>query len=351
MTGEISAYASSPAVPATVRMSFPYSDTESWLGFGCNKGSEWAYIGFTAAPNLTGTGTNDGYDSFFSRIKWDDELLRMQFTQEWGSRFIHFSRDSMAIQRLLAGESALLELPWYGEGATLFRYSLQGSTVAILKARGECLGVDGTQGVNVEEASCENWNTEEYFKSATLEQVSACLLAGFDASARSNSDYTPLYWAAIYSDDPSVLDTLVRAGAELSAHNGPLRQMPLHGAAKRNRNPAIIKALLNAGANPDARDKFGSTPLHEAAAWNDNATVVEALMMAGADINARNDISGDMPLHSAATFSKNPAVIELLLDAGADPKARNYIGWTPGESVRDNEALKGLPIYEYLRGL
>ena len=55
---------------------------------------------------------------------------------------------------------------------------------------------------------CEEWNTQEFFETATVESVTACLAAGADVAARDDQRATPLHWAAGSSQDvsgPSVL--------------------------------------------------------------------------------------------------------------------------------------------------
>ena len=75
-------------------------------------------------------------------------------------------------------------------------------------------------------AECDNWNTKEFFKTATPKAVTGCLQAGADPKAR----------------DEAVGGT------------------PLHWAARFNENPAVITALLDAGADPKARDEFFGAP-------------------------------------------------------------------------------------------
>ena len=50
-----------------------------------------------------------------------------------------------------------------------------------------------------------------------------------------------------------------------------------------------IENCLHTGADPNARDRNGSTPLHNAAQSNLNPAVIEALLEAGADPNARDE--------------------------------------------------------------
>lgn len=138
MTGKKSSYASSPTVAATKRMGFPYSDVKAWLGVGCDATSEWAYIGFNKAPNLSDTETKDGYNLIRTRVKWGDKVVNTTLTQKWGASFIHFDDDKPAISNIVNYSSALLELKWHGEQGTYFEFSLKGSSAALKKIRKEC---------------------------------------------------------------------------------------------------------------------------------------------------------------------------------------------------------------------
>lgn len=146
MSGEAFAYAYSPRVSPTTPMSFPYADTESNMAFSCNGDSESAYVSFTSEPNIANATIGDGYSTFESRIRWDDELLRVKFLQSWGSETIGFLDSSSAIERMQASESVLLELSWYGEGPTLFLYSLEGAAAAIHQDRETCALPSGSFG-------------------------------------------------------------------------------------------------------------------------------------------------------------------------------------------------------------
>ena len=156
---------------------------------------------------------------------------------------------------------------------------------------------------------CGQWNTEDFFRTATAETVTACLGAGANVAARDDDRITPLHWAAWTTGSSAVIDVLLAAGAEL-----------------------------------EARNKNDSTPLHNAALNNENPAIAEVLLTADADIEARNG-GGFTPLHWAARNNNNPAVIELLLKIGADVKARAKDGATPpafgGEGQRESS---GLPV-------
>ena len=122
----------------TERMDFPYSDVKGWLGVGCDGNSEWAYVGFTTAPNLQNTTTEDGYNRISTRIKFDDEVEQITMTQDWSSKFIHFRNDSDIIEKFMTANTILLEMNWYGEGKSYFRFSGSGSTRAITQIRQSC---------------------------------------------------------------------------------------------------------------------------------------------------------------------------------------------------------------------
>ena len=168
---------------------------------------------------------------------------------------------------------------------------------------------------------CDQWLTVEFFQTATVADVIACLDGGADPMESDARGNTPLHIAAANAN-PDVVKALIAAGADLAARTGgylspgPNGQTPLHHAAARNENPAVVEALLAAGADVNARDQNGQTPLHDA-----NAAGTEVLLAAGADVNARAyNPGGWTPLHLA--FLTSRAAIELMLAAGADVNAR-----------------------------
>ena len=138
MTGDVSAYCTSQLTPPTERMDFPYSDVKGWLGVGCDGNSEWVYAGFSTAPNLSNTTTKDGYNLIETRIKFDDDVEYITMTQDWGSKFLHFQKDSDIIEKFMKANTILLELNWHGEGKKYFRFSGSGSTKGITQIRQSC---------------------------------------------------------------------------------------------------------------------------------------------------------------------------------------------------------------------
>lgn len=138
MTGDTQAFATSPRAASTRPMEFPYAGTQAWLGIGCNGSSEWAYIGFTEAPNLNNTDTESGYNVVRTRVKWDESLENTKFTQKWGASFLHFESDSSAITRVAGANKVLLELDWHGQRKVYFEFTLNGSSDAIKQMRASC---------------------------------------------------------------------------------------------------------------------------------------------------------------------------------------------------------------------
>ena len=107
---------------------------------------------------------------------------------------------------------------------------------------------------------CLEWNTQEFFESASLAGVVACLTAGAEVKARSDTlSLTPLHYAAALNGSAAVIGALVAAGAEVDARD-IYDHTPLHSAARYSGSPAVILALLDAGADTAARSGDGNTP-------------------------------------------------------------------------------------------
>ncbi len=71
---------------------------------------EWVYIGFNVTPNPLDTTIGDGYDIITTRIKWDDEIETTKLTQEWGSKYLHFTEDEEVVSKIINSDTMLLEL-------------------------------------------------------------------------------------------------------------------------------------------------------------------------------------------------------------------------------------------------
>jgi hypothetical protein len=141
MTGKKSAYASSSVISPMKIMDFPYHDVKAWIGIGHDNqsGQKWVYIGFTNSPNLVNSKIQSGYNLIYARIKWDDDLYNCHLTQKWGCKFLHFQQRDVpfVISQIKKSKTMLLELDWYGQGKTYFKFQLNGSSKALKKIRGE----------------------------------------------------------------------------------------------------------------------------------------------------------------------------------------------------------------------
>ena len=233
---------------------------------------------------------------------------------------------------------------------------------------------------------CKGWNSEGYFETATLEQVNACLDTGSaDLGDKNDSGFAPLHEAVAHTDDPAVVEALLKAGANPLAKDSRGRT-PLHLVATRAGSSAIIRAFLNArgdsnkpGQESDPTERYvdillnaGTDPKNLQQAlesiaddlstegqnggryvetvkvlkkvravvscegWNSKGyfqaatleQVTACLDTGGADLEAQN-ARGYTPLHAAAADSDSPAVIEALTNAGANPLAKDGRGRTP----------------------
>ena len=58
-----------------------------------------------------------------------------------------------------------------------------------------------TEAQSARECDLWKWNTEDYFKTMALDEVTACLVAGADPKARDEDQETPLHLAAKYNEE------------------------------------------------------------------------------------------------------------------------------------------------------
>jgi ankyrin repeat protein len=100
---------------------------------------------------------------------------------------------------------------------------------------------------------------------------------GADANIRLRSGPSPLFTACANDDNPTIIDALLRSGADPRT---PLS--PLHPACRRGRLHTVRKLLL-ANADPNSARADGVTPLISTVCWAGSLAVVRSLLCFGAD--------------------------------------------------------------------
>ena len=138
MSGTIQAFAISKLAKPEKSMGFPYQDIEAHFVVACSPKREWTYIAFNKQPVLSNNQTRDGYSVSENRLKWDDDVTTVAMRQGNGEKVLGFLEDEKIINRVIASNSGLLELDWYQNGKTHFRFSMAGSSAAISKIRSIC---------------------------------------------------------------------------------------------------------------------------------------------------------------------------------------------------------------------
>lgn len=102
----------------------------------------------------------------------------------------------------------------------------------------------------------------------------------------------------------------------------------LHIVAAR-RDTLWIRFLLQRGANPNVRDRKGTTPLQISVRLG-HIEGVEELLKKGADVDI-SDSQGETPLMTAV-HQRNVELVRTLLEEGADPDVND----NTGRSARDH---------------
>ncbi|MGA2612124.1 MAG: ankyrin repeat domain-containing protein [Spirochaetia bacterium] len=154
------------------------------------------------------------------------------------------------------------------------------------------------------------------------------------------------FFALVEAGTPQDVQAAISKGLDVNAKDKEGYTLLMHAA--NNQNPLVITTLLKAGADINARDTaFGGTALVWAAGWNQNPEVITVLLAAGADINAMDNY-GRTPLMAAARDNRNPEVLTTLLKAGADGKVKNNTGKTAFDLAQNNRRLKGTDALKQL---
>ena len=131
---------------------------------------------------------------------------------------------------------------------------------------------------------------------------------------------TALHWA-VRSNDLSLVDRLIKAGAKANTENR-YGVTPIFLACQ-NASGAVVERLIAAGVSANTTGPEGETALHTCA-HSGNVDAAKVLLAHGASINAGDSWRGQTPLMWAAA-QRHPQMITVLVEAGADVNARSTI--------------------------
>ena len=212
---------------------------------------------------------------------------------------------------------------------------------------------------------CTGWNTDGYFETATLEQMTACLeTGGGDLDALNASGFTPLQAAAVYTGTPDVIEALLAAGADPTATNSRVESGQLGTGDTVRSNGAYQDSYTFGPAAPlvvDVRsDDFdthlvvespsGSRSVNDDYQGNERRSRLSLTMnefgeyqVLVSSSSTREsgsytlEIRHNAPVYLAAQFKENPAILEVFLNAGLDPKYKNEVGATLLHAAASNE--------------
>lgn len=148
----------------------------------------------------------------------------------------------------------------------------------------------------------------------------------FDTHKGLSGGQTALHLACL-GGHLSVVEELVKAGANVNAADG-LGRTPMHAAIGNSSSSApILEVLLNSGAKPTQSDRDGVTCLMEAAHIGDLEGV--RILIQNTRTLDLQDKTGMTALHWTITQSQSKEwkdVARLLLQAGANPNLTDARG-------------------------
>eukprot|EP00026_Physarum_polycephalum_P014081 Phypoly_transcript_14555.p1 GENE.Phypoly_transcript_14555~~Phypoly_transcript_14555.p1 ORF type:complete len:182 (+),score=41.93 Phypoly_transcript_14555:394-939(+) len=147
---------------------------------------------------------------------------------------------------------------------------------------------------------------------------------------------------AVVNGDLTKVQSLIAVDHTLVNSKDYYTMTPLHFAA-RTGDKSILEFLLREGAEIEAENNFAITPVHEAVR-NGNAEVLEILLRNKADVNC-TDLDENTPLHMAVLFEDTECA-KILLDNGANFKVKNNRDESPFDMAEsDSEVIVWIKKY------
>ena len=136
---------------------------------------------------------------------------------------------------------------------------------------------------------------------------------------------TPLY-KAVESNRKTIVELLLKNGANIEARNGCFKETALIKAVKKE-NEDIVGMLIENGANTEARINYiNYTPLHLAAEKN-LLSIVKILLKNGANIEDEDDKS-QTPIYKAI-HENNVEIVKIFVTNGAKIDHLDFRDITP----------------------
>jgi ankyrin repeat protein len=155
-------------------------------------------------------------------------------------------------------------------------------------------------------------------------KVDSLLKSGANANARSRT-YPALVWAFFSNkpDSPSIIATLLKAGADPSAAGSDTKASAQLAAEQAK--PDLLRVFLDSKLSPDWTNKNRESLLAIAAALG-NVETVRFLIERGANLNSQDD-EGFTALMNACQ-NRHVEVVRMLAGKGADKSLKSKYGDT-----------------------
>ena len=133
-----------------------------------------------------------------------------------------------------------------------------------------------------EAVGCDYWNTREFARFSSVENVASCLENGSSITDRTGDTGETLLHllATLNGIAPGKNESRVQTESILVDS----LERPIADQMEADRPEKFVNLLVRSGADVNARDSFGRTPIHVAVSGGDDRTEwVRALLAAGAD--------------------------------------------------------------------
>jgi ankyrin repeat protein len=154
--------------------------------------------------------------------------------------------------------------------------------------------------------------------------ISDLITLGIDPDQKDSNDQAPLHTLLVWNPQRSILDALLKGGANPNLIGDQGARVPIVDAAKFCID--CVEPLLKAGASPDVKNRKGERALAlliQKGQWK----IAEILFKAGANPNELiPDDIGEVHPFCFALRVADPSLIDRLIGYGADPKILDAFG-------------------------